>query len=284
MALKLPDMIMIKKLGFGQFGCVYLVRNRENRKLYALKCISKLQILEQNLERHLQQEKSVLEIVDFPFIMKFVRSFKDDINIYFLGEYVRGIELFDAIRDIGLLKNYDSQFYVGCILLGLEYLHTRSIIYRDIKPENIMVDDAGYIKLIDMGTAKILSGKHGGRTFTIIGTPHYMAPEIITGKGYSYSVDLWSVGICLYEFMCGEVPFAEDADDPYDIYEEIIKKPIVYPSFIKDKKLKKIIDQLLSKVPELRLGGSYATLKGHNWFNNFDWVNNFFLFLPSFYF
>lgn len=130
------------------------------------------------------------------------------------------------------------------------------------------------MRLIDMGTAKVLSGKHGGRTFTIIGTPHYMAPEIISGKGYSYSVDLWSVGICLFEFLCGEVPFAEDADDPYEIYEEIVKKPIVYPSFMKDKKAKKIIDQLLSKVPELRLGGSYGALKGHVWFNNnnFDWV------------
>jgi cGMP-dependent protein kinase 1 len=90
----------------------------------------------------------------------------------------------------------------------MEYLHTNSIIYRDIKPENIMVDHQGYMKLIDMGTAKFLKGK-GGRTFTIIGTPHYMAPEIITGKGYTYSVDIWSIGICLYEFMCGGVPFAE---------------------------------------------------------------------------
>lgn len=104
----------------------------------------------------------------------------------------------------------------------MEYLHTHHIVYRDIKPENVMVDHHGYIRLIDMGTAKILKGK--GRTFTIIGTPHYMAPEIINGKGYSYSVDLWSIGICLYEFMCGGVPFAEDAEDPYEIYEEITKK------------------------------------------------------------
>ena len=134
------------------------------------------------------------------------------------------------------------------------------------------------MKLIDMGTAKFLKGK-GGKTFTIIGTPHYMAPEIITGKGYNYSVDLWSIGICLYEFMCGAVPFAEDAEDPYEIYEEIIKKDITYPNYLKDKKAKKlmgkniilfynnfillliILDQLLSRVPEVRLGGSYATLK-----------------------
>lgn len=88
-----------------------------------------------------------------------------------------------------------------------------------------MVDHYGYLRLIDMGTAKILKGK-GARTFTIIGTPHYMAPEIITGKGYSYNVDLWSIGVCLYEFMCGGVPYAEDADDPYEIYEAINKSPL----------------------------------------------------------
>lgn len=83
-----------------------------------------------------------------------------------------------------------------------------------------MIDEKGFMKLIDLGTAKHLKTKNG-RTYTIIGTPHYMAPEILTGKGYTYSVDLWSIGICLYEFMCGNVPYAEDAEDPYEIYEEI---------------------------------------------------------------
>ncbi len=112
-----------------------------------------------------------------------------------------------------MLNTYDSQFYLGSLILCVEYLHKNNIIYRDIKPENIMVDDKGFVKLIDMGTAKILKNK-GGRTHTIIGTPHYMAPEILNGKGYTFSVDLWSIGICLYEFMCGCVPYAEDADDP----------------------------------------------------------------------
>lgn len=107
-----------------------------------------------------------------------------------------------------------------------------------------MVDSKGYMYMIDMGTAKILKqSKHPGRTFTIIGTPHYMAPEIIQGKGYSYAADLWSVGICLFEFLCGGVPYAEEAEDPYEIYEEIIKKNSVkYPPFLKDKKAKRLID------------------------------------------
>ena len=131
------------------------------------------------------------------------------------------------------------------MLLALEYLHSKGIIYRDLKPENIMIDHKGHMYMIDMGTAKDIKfvKKHPGRTFTIIGTPHYMAPEIIQGKGYSYSVDLWSVGICLFEFMCGAVPFAEDMDDPFDIYDVIMKtNDIKYPHFLRDKKAKKIID------------------------------------------
>ena len=106
-----------------------------------------------------------------------------------------------------------------------------------------MVNYEGHMLLIDMGTAKILNkGKHQDRTFTIIGTPHYMAPEIIKGKGYSYNIDLWSVGICLYEFMCGGVPYAEEAEDPYEIYEEIMKKDISFPPYMKDKKGRRLID------------------------------------------
>lgn len=113
--------------------------------------------------------------------MRFYKSLKDENFIYFLVEYIKGMELFDVIRDIGLLNTYDSQFYIASLLLCMEYLHSHHIVYRDIKPENIMVDHHGYIRLIDMGTAKILKNK--GRTFTIIGTPHYMAPEILNGKG-----------------------------------------------------------------------------------------------------
>jgi cGMP-dependent protein kinase len=147
--LKLPDMILIKKLGFGQFGSVYLVKNKVDKKLYGLKCIMKSQIVEQSLEKHLLQEKRVLESVQFPLIMQFIRALKDDNNIYFVVEYIKGLELFDVIRDIGidlqcsklgLLNTYDSQFYIGSLILCMEYLHTHSIIYRDIKPENIMVD------------------------------------------------------------------------------------------------------------------------------------------------
>lgn len=98
-----------------------------------------------------------------------------------------------------------------------------------------------------------------------------MAPEVVQGKGYGFNVDLWSIGVCLYEFMCGGVPYAEDLEDPFEIYNEIMRTEVSFPAFMKDKKAKRLIEQLLNKVPEVRLGGSYAALKAHPWFDTFDW-------------
>ena len=135
-------------------------------------------------------------------------------------EYIKGKELFDIIREIGELSKYQTQFYAASMMLAVDYLHQRKFIFRDIKPENIMVLTNGYIKLIDFGTAKAITD----RTMTTIGTPHYMAPEVILNDGYSFEVDFWSIGICMYEFMCGPVPFGEDAEDPMDVYLSIINE------------------------------------------------------------
>jgi cGMP-dependent protein kinase len=169
------------------------------------------------------------------------------------------------------------------MILAVEYLHKRKIVYRDIKPENIMIDEKGYLKLIDMGTAKILKSENGiARTFTILGTPHYMAPEILKSKGYGLNVDLWSIGIVfiiigvtLYEFMCGLVPFGEECDDPYQVYQLIISNTTLsFPRYFdanSNKYAKLMMEQLLNRLPEARLGGSYAALKAHKWFDRFDW-------------
>nr|CAD79354.1 cGMP-dependent protein kinase [Paramecium tetraurelia] len=266
----LEDLIYIKKLGEGQFGIVYLVKHKETKKVFALKSVSKASIIEQNLEKHITQEKTVLEQINFPFIMGFVRTFKDDMSIYFLVDFIRGMELFDVIRDIGLLQKPETQFYIGTMILCIEYLHSKSIVYRDLKPENIMVNAQGFMYLIDLGTAKPLLKTKACRTYTIIGTPHYMAPEIIAGKGYTFSVDLWSIGICMYEFMCGGVPFGEELEDPYQIYEEIMNTQIKYPTFLKDRHAKKFMEQLMNRQPETRLGASYSALKAHQWFDDFD--------------
>lgn len=150
--------------------------------------------------------------------------------------------------------------------MAIEYLHYHKIVYRDLKPENVMITHDGYVRLIDMGTAKFIDSKPA-RTYTIIGTPHYMAPEVLLNKGYSFYVDIWSIGIILYEFMCGLVPFGETCEDPFAIYQEIVTSESPdFPEYMNDKLAKKLIHQLLLKTPEARLGGDFSVLKANKWF------------------
>ena len=205
--VELTDLEYVKELGSGNFGVVSLVLNKKNKYLYAIKSISKKQIDSEQLHKNLDLERSILLQIDHPFIVKLVKTLKDDRYIYFLMEYIRGKEVFDVIRLIGLLNNSQTRFYACSIMLALDYLHERKFIYRDIKPENILVTDTvriffikGYIKLIDFGTAKQIID----RTSTIIGTPHYMAPEVVLGEGYTISIDFWSTGNLLFikQFVC----------------------------------------------------------------------------------
>ena len=218
--VQLSDLVYYMKLGSGSYGNVSLVRSSKNKFFYAIKNISCKQILYTQLHQNLELERSILVKIDHPFIVKLVKTMKDKNYVYFLMDYIKGRELFDVIRDIGLLNKYQTQFYGASIMLAVQYLHERKFIYRDIKPENIMVLENGYIKLIDFGTAKEITDK----TKTIIGTPHYMAPEVILGEGYTFKVDFWSIGICMYEFMCGGVPFGENHEEAMDVYISIINE------------------------------------------------------------
>ena len=117
--------------------------------------------------------------------MKLVKCFKDSQRVYFLVEYVAGMSLFDVSMKLGLISYESAKFYIGSLIIILNYLHERDILYRDLKPENIIIDSQGYPKMIDFGTSKITKE----RSYTVLGTPHYMAPEIILSKGYGHEVD-----------------------------------------------------------------------------------------------
>ncbi|OMJ74577.1 hypothetical protein SteCoe_26476 [Stentor coeruleus] len=267
-SIKLEDLVLVKTLGNGMFGNVFLVAHKEHKNLYALKAVDRRKITAFQIEENIVLERKILLQLDHTLIMKLVRTFKDQKRLYFLLEYIRGMDLFDVLRKLQLLKECDAKFYVGCIIVIIEHLHEREIIYRDLKPENMVVDAEGYPKLIDFGTAKFIRG----RTYTIVGTPHYMAPEVVTGHGYGLSADYWTVGIMAYEFLFGYVPFGEDERDPYNIYEKIQERRLVFPQWIDNKnKVKEFISQLLSKNPASRLSGSFDKLKSHPWFIGLNW-------------
>ena len=126
--------------------------------------------------------------------------------------------------------------------------------------------ESGYLKLIDFGTAKEIID----RTNTIIGTPHYMAPEVILGEGYSFQIDIWSIAICMFEFICGKVPFGEDEDDTMDVYYAIVNENLIFPSFVHDNDFKLLIQKMLTKNPISRMS-KLSQIKNHIWFSNFNW-------------
>lgn len=269
--ISLKDLLIIKLLGKGMFGNVFLCSKKSTNTLYALKTVERQKIERFEIHENLILERKVLLQLDHIFILKLVRTFKDSKRVYFLTEFVKGMDLFDVLREMNLVTDQDSRFFAANMIVILEYLHERDIIYRDLKPENVMVDEDGYLKLIDFGTAKIVNS----RTYTVVGTPHYMAPEIIIGKGYGVAVDYWSLGIMLYEFLCGGVPFGETEEDPYVIYEKVIEHHLAYPNFI-DARLpaKPFIEQLLSKIPGVRTGGSAENLKSNQWLSTINWVSS----------
>ena len=267
-SIALEDLCIVKTLGKGMFGNVFMCVHKEKGQLYALKTVDRRKIERYEIQENLVQERRIMLELDHVFIVKLIRTFKDEKRIYLLMELVRGMDLFDVLRQLGLVTEQDSRFYTACLLVMLEHLHERDIIYRDLKPENVMVDEEGYPKLIDFGTAKRVQG----RTYTIVGTPNYMAPEVILGKGYNYLSDYYTVGVMLYEFLCGGVPFGEDEDEPYAIYQRVLEHRLVYPSFVSPNlSAKPLIEQLLSKNPSMRLGGDLQNLKKHPWFGDFDW-------------
>ena len=268
-SLQLEDFENIKTLGQGSYGMVNLVRNKKTKQFYAVKAMDLMQIKEENILKRVDLEKSLLLKMEHPFIAKTVKYIKGEIYLFYVMEYVRGKELFDVMRDINLLNKKHTQFYTSSILEVINYLHNQKVIYRDLKPENIMVLENGYIKFFDFGTVKEVNNNNN-RTKTFIGTISYMAPEIFTGQGYSFPIDIWALGIMMYEFLCGKLPFGDDIEDPAEFYNAMIKENLTFPQFIHDEAFKDLVSKLLIKDPNKRLC-QYSKIRNHPFFKDFDW-------------
>ncbi|CAE7701266.1 for [Symbiodinium microadriaticum] len=261
--IDLNSLTCLRVIGRGGFGVVKMVQSKTSDTRYALKCVSKKQAVEQKQQKALAHERNILAELDHPFIIKFVRSFNSPRHVYFLTELVTGGELLDALDALGLLQAPQAQFYSASIILALEFLHERRIAYLDLKGENCLIDQHGYLKIIDFGVAERITD---GRIYAVKGTPLFMAPEVILGKGYTTSADLWSLGVCLFDFMVGSFPFGDDQAGNAEIFKAVLKAPLKFPKWlgVHEKDAKELMKALLCRDPAKRLGAGqrgYEELK-----------------------
>lgn len=236
---------------------------------FILKVFSKAQLENRKLVKYLHWEQRCLTDTNFCFVAQLINTILEEDKHIFVLKYIDGATLYEVIRNIGLLSSFDCQFYMASILLILQELRQNSFIHRDIKPENFIVDPEGYLHLFDCSTIKQLRGSYE-RTRTIIGTPHYMPPEIIEGKDYSFEADIWSAGVCLYEFLTGAVPFGDEEEDPFYIFELVLQGRLEGLGGINDSKLVNLTQMMLDPLQKNREKYSPENLLNHSCFDKLD--------------
>lgn len=281
-SLSTGDFKVLGMLGTGANGKVQLVRyspgngqdciQLNKNTLYALKSYNKQALRVSVSSRRetvpavVQNEKEMMMLCDSPLIVRIEASFVDKTDYHMLLEFVRAGDLFSLLDRHDHLPAKTASFYMVCIALGMDHLHQRLIVYRDMKPENVMIAADGYAKIADLGLAKKL--KHAtAKTFTVCGTPEYMAPELVTRQGHSFGVDFWALGILLFEMLTGMPPFYHDKN-PMLIYQQITNADIKWPSSVSSTS-KSLMEALLRRNTRLRLN-SWATTLEHEWFSALD--------------
>ncbi|XP_064108919.1 cGMP-dependent protein kinase, isozyme 2 forms cD4/T1/T3A/T3B-like isoform X2 [Macrobrachium nipponense] len=270
--IKLTDLRKIATLGVGGFGRVELVQIAgDSSRSFALKQMKKSQIVETRQQQHIMSEKEIMMAANCDFIVKLYKTFKDRKYLYMLMESCLGGELWTILRDRGNFDDQTTRFYTACVVEAFDYLHSQGIIYRDLKPENLLLDLKGYVKLVDFGFAKKL--QVGRKTWTFCGTPEYVAPEVILNKGHDISADYWSLGVLMFELLTGTPPFT--GPDPMKTYNSILKgiDAVEFPRNI-TKTANGLIKRLCRDNPAERLGyqrGGIKDIQKHKWFEGFYW-------------
>uniref|UniRef100_A0A1A8BBP1 cGMP-dependent protein kinase n=2 Tax=Nothobranchius TaxID=28779 RepID=A0A1A8BBP1_NOTKA len=271
-SLKLNDFNIIDTLGVGGFGRVELVQLKsEEAKTFAMKILKKRYIVDTRQQEHIRSEKHIMTEAHSDFIVRLYRTFKDRKYLYMLMEACLGGELWTILRDRGSFDDSTTRFYTGCVVEAFAYLHAKGIIYRDLKPENLILDSRGYAKLVDFGFAKKIG--YCKKTWTFCGTPEYVAPEIILNKGHDVSSDYWSLGILMYELLTGSPPFS--GPDPMKTYNIILRgiDMIEFPKKV-TKNAANLIKKLCRDNPSERLGNlknGVKDIQKHKWFEGFNW-------------
>jgi cGMP-dependent protein kinase len=274
--ITMDDVSVEGVLGKGQFGTVRHVSiekaNFHDDALigFAMKSCSKKRVIELEQTASTKLEREILAECCHPMIVRLITTFQDQCCVHLVMETLSGGDLFTAIRDIHHCTEDHTLFYSASIVLGIEYIHSRGIIYRDLKPENIMLTREGNIKIVDFGSC---SRKY--RSYTFTGTPEYLAPEVILGKGYGQAVDWWSLGVIMYEMICGPLPFGQNATDPLGIMREVLEKELEFPPQVVGETSEDLLKELLEREPQQRRGSStghwQSEVRQHPFFEDLSW-------------
>ncbi|KAL6453233.1 YPK2 Serine/threonine-protein kinase YPK2/YKR2 [Candida maltosa Xu316] len=265
--LSIEDFDLLKLLGKGSFGKVMQVVKKDTKQIYALKVLRKQHIVSRSEVTHTLAERTVLARINNPFIVPLKFSFQSPEKLYLVLSFINGGELFWHLQREGKFSMDRSRFYIAELLMALESLHELNVIYRDVKPENILLDYQGHIALCDFGLCK-LNMSNDDKTNTFCGTPEYLAPELLLNQGYTRSVDWWTLGTLLYEMLTGLPPFYDD--DVPTMYKKILQNPLRFPSFLEGTDAQDLLIKLLQKDPSLRLDEA-SEIKSHPFFKDIDW-------------
>ncbi|TPX61983.1 hypothetical protein SpCBS45565_g07122 [Spizellomyces sp. 'palustris'] len=266
---ELKDFVLQKGLGQGAFAKVYLVKRHMDGRLFALKSMRKDRVIQMRQVQHVQNERHLMEKIHNPFLVGLEATFQDSAHIYMIIEYMPGGDLFSQIRRYAYFEEPVARFYASEVAMALSYLHSENIVYRDLKPENVLLDADGHIKLGDFGFAKVVDGT----TRTFCGTPSYICPEILMHKEYTSAVDWWSFGVLLFEMLSGCSPFQESTAPK--TYERILQGRIQWPSH-RSKYFSRSAEQLITSLlvfsPQKRLGCvDESEIRDHPFFATVDW-------------
>ncbi|RCH97103.1 hypothetical protein CU098_009268 [Rhizopus stolonifer] len=269
---RMDDFELIKVLGKGATGKVILVREQQSHKLFALKSITKSWSITRREVEHIRMERDILvalSAIRHPFLIRLHAAFQDRQNLYLVLDYHAGADLATLLQRYICFHPEQCRLYAAEIVMGLQELHRNNILYRDLKPENVLLAADGHLVLTDFGLSKLFKGsdRYDHRTTTFCGTPEYLAPEIILqDEEYSYAADFWSLGTMLYEMLTGVTPFA--AETPEDMYDRVLYDDLTFPARF-DPEAMDLIAGLLERDPLERLGagiGGVFELRTHAYF------------------
>jgi len=262
--IPLTDITRLHCIGVGCFGSVYVVQRKSSQKYYALKRLSKGLLAENNITRQLFQEKNCMLELDSPYFVKLFSTTQTQQHLILIMDLVDGGEFFHYLLTKSRFPEHQAIFYATNVILAFEHMHERGIIYRDLKPENLMFDATGYLKMIDFGFSKKIDD---GTTDTFCGTPEYMAPEVLREESHSYPYDWWTLGVLFYEMVGGISPFKQPSQEK--IFEKIKQVKFgLLPWF--SELTKSFVSGVLKSEPQERIGvssnvRSHPIFKGQNW-------------------